>query len=221
MSPNQPSPLPPSGDLACRTVASEWVGVVGTVIGAGIAGAVTVANLMFNAKAEQRRIEHDDRLREQERAWTLRQQNLEARKALFVKLLEAAISYRELMRRLYDLLDFFDVPTFPTSEPSTPSGEELSRGFDQLTELQATITSLYPEVNVFAVEESVGGSTSELLGQLDLVLLSLESGDIEIIERVTPDAVKEVSALYRSIRTDLGVAAQEAEPGDDEKDGSG
>jgi hypothetical protein len=73
---------------------SEWVGVVGALGGAAIGGVVTVASLIVKGRqdetADKRRNEREDRLRSDERAWQVKQQNIEQRRELYADLLRAA-----------------------------------------------------------------------------------------------------------------------------------
>jgi hypothetical protein len=107
-------------------------------------------------------------------------------------------------------LDFVDgFPADPASDDWTASDGEFAEMVDQLEELRATVGSLYAQVKVFAIEESVSKSTAKLMDQLTLVVNLLRGGDIDVIERVIHDAVEEVSALSEAIRRDLGLAAPE------------
>jgi hypothetical protein len=74
---------------------SEWVGVVGTGIGAAIGGVVTVASLVVKGRqdevAEKRREQREDRVRTEDREWSLRERNLEKRQDLYYELWNAAL----------------------------------------------------------------------------------------------------------------------------------
>jgi len=72
-------------------VASEWVGVVGTGIGAGIGGVVTVVSLWIKGRqdttARREAAERDDRLRADDRKWQLIQQHADKRREVYGELL--------------------------------------------------------------------------------------------------------------------------------------
>jgi hypothetical protein len=77
-------------------VASDWVGVIGTGIGAGIGGLVTVASLIVKgrqeAAADRRRGERDDRKRREDQDWSIRTDGRSERRDLYALVLEAASS---------------------------------------------------------------------------------------------------------------------------------
>jgi hypothetical protein len=75
-------------------MASAWVGVIGTAIGAGIGGVVTVVALMIKGRQEEaaeiRRNEREDQQRAEDRIWSARQQQTDKRQALYADLIRMA-----------------------------------------------------------------------------------------------------------------------------------
>jgi hypothetical protein len=95
-------------------MASEWVGVVGTGIGAAIGGVVTVVSLWVKGgqdrDARREEAEREDRLRADDRAWTVTLQNVEQRREFHAELIERARALVRAGRRFVWSLQAPDVP---------------------------------------------------------------------------------------------------------------
>jgi hypothetical protein len=85
-------------------VASDWVGVAGTAIGAGIGGVVTVASHIVRGRqdtgARREAAEREDRLRVEDRSWSVRQHRLDERRVAYADLLDAARRVRNNVEAL-------------------------------------------------------------------------------------------------------------------------
>jgi hypothetical protein len=115
-------------------VASEWVGVVGTAIGAGIGSVVTVVSLFVKGKQE-------DRARADDRVWTVRLQNVEQRRELYATLLRSATDVEDA---LYSLL-------WPFGLPEEGHQERADRARTRLGQFQEIAT----DIDLAAVDRSV------------------------------------------------------------------
>jgi hypothetical protein len=131
-------------------MASEWVAVAGTAIGASIGGVVTVASMIVkgrqDADARQEVTAREDRLRQDDRAWTVKLHNLEQRRELYARLLRSAA---ELGPAIQALL----WPNQPADKQKQAEGVAQSH-FDAFGEVTA-------EIEVIAVDRSVIEAASE------------------------------------------------------------
>jgi hypothetical protein len=131
-------------------VASEWTAVVGTAIGAGIGGAVTVVSLSIKGKqdtdARKEAAAQAQRHREEDRAWQVKVQNVDERRGLYARLLRTAS----------DLLDALK----PLARDLPGWGPEARRrrvegSLDRAKELDTRYRELVAETNVVAVDAAV------------------------------------------------------------------
>lgn len=103
-------------------MASEWVGVIGTAVGAGIAGMVGVASLVVRGRqdAEARRelAEREDRLRAEDRAWTVKERDVEQRRAIYADLLDRA-------RAITNDLGAMNKHGHASAGPGSPESDDL------------------------------------------------------------------------------------------------
>jgi hypothetical protein len=130
-------------------MASEWVGVAGTAIGAGIGGVVTVASLIVKGRqdetAEIRRHEREDQQRADDRSWSLRQQQRDDRRALYAELVRIA---RELIRITRE---------FPEDRIA-----EVGQLIDQFEETEATVSLMAVDDSVITASYDVFEAASDV-----------------------------------------------------------
>src|SRR5262245_54748587 len=82
-------------------MASEWVGVIGTAIGAGIGGVVTVANQIIRGRQElaneRERRQFDSWVKAQDHKWEARRHNFVERQALYEDILSKGTEVSHLL----------------------------------------------------------------------------------------------------------------------------
>jgi hypothetical protein len=154
-------------------VASEWIAVVGTAIGAGIGGAVTVASLSIKGKqdadARKDAAAEEQKHRMEDRAWQIKVQNVDERRKLYAKLLRTASD-------LIDALGFTKAARGMWDEGQRRRSQE---SVDRAKELHAQYRELAAETNVVAVDPAV----------IDLVerIHNLVKDMLTIVSAVGPD----------------------------------
>jgi hypothetical protein len=128
---------------------SEWVGVAGTAIGAGIGGVVTVAALIIkgrqDADAEKRRNEWEDRRRRQVQALAIRQLDHSERRDLYRRLRNAgqsaymAVVIFSLTKRL----------------PSSSDDEEVANALAQANDQLENFAAALAETDITSFDDDV------------------------------------------------------------------
>lgn len=181
-------------------MASEWVGVVGALGGAGIGGVVTVASLIVKARqdeaAEKRRSEREDRLRAEDRARELHIQNLEDRRSLYARLLRSA-----------DKVNLQAVLVLSRTAANDDQQERLLR--EALASLEVFKNDA-AATEVAAVDRTVLEAATELGDQVGAIiqgiwLLGIHDQDdqVEFGERLRKINVELFPKLRAAIRRDL------------------
>jgi hypothetical protein len=133
-------------------VASEWVGVIGTGIGAGIGGVVTVVSLWIkgrqDAAARREQAEREDRLQSEDRAWVVKERDVEQRRATYAELLDLA---RAITNDLGALNKHGRDSSGPTGDPR--SDDLFQQGRDLVGNNLAKFRGLLSRASLHAVDQ--------------------------------------------------------------------
>jgi hypothetical protein len=124
---------------------SEWVGVVGTAIGAGIGGVVTVASLIVKGRqdgaAEKLREAREDKRREEDRRWEIRRTAVDERREVYRDLLDTA---EEFITSTIDFVERSDRPPQKVEQ----ARDRAIRAFIKMKEAATTVNLVAPDPEV-------------------------------------------------------------------------
>ncbi|MEW9549701.1 hypothetical protein [Nonomuraea sp. NPDC050783] len=176
----------------------QWIGVIGTALGAAIGSLVAIGSVFFKARqevaAEERQYKRERALRARDRTWGITVQGLEARRQTYATLLRRTGAYG---RRL---------EAITTQAPT--AADEVPRSLkEDLDTARAELEDLVFEVDVHAQHPLVGDGLRQLLQEGQAVQDALEAGDWdkarESMSLVGPLTTK----LRDRCRWDLGLYA--------------
>jgi hypothetical protein len=179
-------------------MAGEWTGVVGTAIGAGIGGVVTITSLVVRGRqeaareerrlahereAERKRLDVEEQRRGRDRAWNITMEGIAARRETYVRLLGKVASFSELL------------VTTAVLEPGDHAAMQL-----QADEMVRAMNGLVSEVDANSQHREVGIMLRRLLSRChDLKSTSMAE---------LPELVRAIQGLIEDLtnicRWDLG-----------------
>lgn len=176
-------------------MAGEWIGLIGTAIGTGIGATAAVGSLVIRARqeasAEERRHQRDQKIRGRERAWEITLAGLEARRAVYISLIEVVTAYKE------NIMHFAEAP--PTTEHLRE--ELVALCSDYLNRLSV----MAPSIEMHAQNEAVGILLRALVSNGQALLAALNDDYLpEHLDRINLSAA-DAERLRNACRWDLGL----------------
>ncbi|GAA2729847.1 hypothetical protein [Actinocorallia aurantiaca] len=173
----------------------EWIGLVGTVIGAGVGAASVVGSMVIRARqeasAEERQHQRDQKSKGRERQWEITLAGLDARRAAYVSLMEIITEYEQKIGLFVER----------TGMTETPSDSERTALLSDLDRLSAMV----PSIEMHAQSEAVSFLLRSLVLQGRSLLATLnEDPSGEHFNQIELSKV-DVQRLRNACRWDLGL----------------
>ncbi|MGW4791636.1 hypothetical protein ACWEPC_04350 [Nonomuraea sp. NPDC004297] len=176
----------------------QWIGVVGTALGAAIGSLVAIASVFLRARqeaaAEAREHEREQVRRARDREWDITVQGLDARRQTYATLLRRVAAYSRHLEAI-------------TEQASTAVGDKRVphplRG--ELHTSRAELEDLVFEVDVHAQHPLVGDVLRQLLQEGEAAQDALEAGEWDQARELTPLVGPLVGKLRDVCRWDLGL----------------
>ncbi|MCF6468911.1 hypothetical protein FAF44_11010 [Nonomuraea sp. MG754425] len=176
----------------------QWIGVVGTALGAAIGSLVAIASVFLRARqeaaAEAREHEREQVRRARDREWDITVQGLDARRQTYATLLRRAAAYSRHLEAI-------------TEQASAAVGDKRVphplRG--ELHTSRAELEDLVFEVDVHAQHPLVGDVLRQLLQEGEAAQDALEAGEWDQARELTPFVGPLVGRLRDVCRWDLGL----------------
>ncbi|WP_431914162.1 hypothetical protein [Nonomuraea jabiensis] len=176
----------------------QWIGVIGTALGAAIGSLVAIASVFLRARqeaaAEAREHKRDQARRARDREWDITVQGLDARRQTYATLLRRVAAYG---RRLEAITD-----QAPTSVDDKQVPHPLR---EELDTVKAELEELVFEVDVHAQHSFVGDVLRQLLKEGTAAQDALEAGDWDEARELTSLVGPLMGELRNVCRWDLGL----------------
>ncbi|MFI6910170.1 hypothetical protein ACIBKY_53600 [Nonomuraea sp. NPDC050394] len=176
----------------------QWIGVIGTALGAAIGSLVAIGSVFFKARqevaAEERQYRRERALRARDRTWDITVQGLDARRKTYATLLRRAGAYG---RRLEAI----------TTQTPIAADEVPHLLTEDLDTARAELEDLVFEVDVHAQHPLVGDGLRQLLQEGQAVQDALEAGDRGKAKESMPLVGTLTAKLRDTCRWDLGLYA--------------
>ncbi|WP_143043838.1 hypothetical protein [Nonomuraea jiangxiensis] len=181
-------------------VTPQWIGVIGTALGAAIGSLVAIGSVFLRARqeaaAEARQHKREQARRARDRQWDITVQGLDARRQNYATLLRRAAAYG---RQLEVIVDQAPTPA-DAKQPPRFLGEELNTA-------RAELEDLVFEVDVHAQHPLVGDGLRQLLREGQAVQDALEAGDWGRARELVSLVGSLMAKLRDMCRWDLGLYA--------------